>query len=169
VQSRERLISDPPSSVEWTSFYPEFTFSRLLFKPPCAFLTRRQVFTHPWDGPTSSAHLSRSAARDGEPHGPDGHHHRRDFELKFSPSSQADIAVQRGLGLEAAKHLSTMNPVRLIIAYRDVVGGEAVAQAIFYAPDCACRFVNYWELDLASFASVKARFTAEKYPCTSSV
>eukprot|EP01113_Clastostelium_recurvatum_P045503 TRINITY_DN7824_c1_g1_i3.p1 TRINITY_DN7824_c1_g1~~TRINITY_DN7824_c1_g1_i3.p1 ORF type:complete len:337 (-),score=34.71 TRINITY_DN7824_c1_g1_i3:76-1086(-) len=59
-----------------------------------------------------------------------------------------------GLGLDAAKHLSTMHPSKLILAVRDVKkGNEAVAEIQAHS---GYEGTEVWSLDLADFASVEA-------------
>ena len=68
-----------------------------------------------------------------------------------------------GLGFEAAKAMYAMNPSRLIIAVRSLQKGEEAKQAILasttkHAPpgqDRGETRMEVWELDLASFDSVK--------------
>jgi len=58
-----------------------------------------------------------------------------------------------GLGFEAAKHLASMNPEKLILAVRDLKKGQAAKDSI----EAATKYSNIevWKLDLSSFASVK--------------
>lgn len=59
-----------------------------------------------------------------------------------------------GLGKEAARHLAAMNPARLILAVRNVSKGQVAAQDIIETTKN--KNIEVWELDMASFASVKA-------------
>jgi NAD(P)-dependent dehydrogenase (short-subunit alcohol dehydrogenase family) len=59
-----------------------------------------------------------------------------------------------GLGFEAAKHLATMNASKLILAVRDVQKGEKAKEEVLKYWDRAN--VEVWQLDLASFDSVKS-------------
>ena len=58
-----------------------------------------------------------------------------------------------GLGLEAARQLATAKPRRLILAVRNLSKGNAAAEEIARTTSYQC---EVWELDQASFASVKA-------------
>ena len=59
-----------------------------------------------------------------------------------------------GLGKETARHLANMNPARLILAVRSIEKGQEAADDI--KRTSKCNSVEVWELDLGSFASVKA-------------
>lgn len=59
-----------------------------------------------------------------------------------------------GLGKETARYLAAMNPARIIIACRDTTKGQAAADDI--SRTTGCETVEVWQLDLSSFASVKA-------------
>eukprot|EP01114_Cavostelium_apophysatum_P012540 TRINITY_DN2830_c0_g1_i1.p1 TRINITY_DN2830_c0_g1~~TRINITY_DN2830_c0_g1_i1.p1 ORF type:complete len:321 (+),score=51.36 TRINITY_DN2830_c0_g1_i1:59-1021(+) len=67
-----------------------------------------------------------------------------------------------GLGYEAAKHIATMNPEKLIIAVRDLEKGNRAAETIQTATGFSKTEV--WKLDLCSFESVKS--FAAKYNST---
>lgn len=60
-----------------------------------------------------------------------------------------------GLGREAAKHIVRLGAARLIVAVRNTSKGDAAKK---YIEDGTGRtgVVEIWELDLASYASVKA-------------
>lgn len=61
-----------------------------------------------------------------------------------------------GLGLESAKRFYAMNPARLILAVRSINKGEAAKQEIMQASQGqSYTSLEVWELDLASFQSVK--------------
>ncbi|PGH04905.1 hypothetical protein GX51_03201 [Blastomyces parvus] len=60
-----------------------------------------------------------------------------------------------GLGFEAAKHFARLNAKKIIIAVRNVPAGEKAKELI----EASCGRANLcevWELDLASYASIKA-------------
>jgi len=59
-----------------------------------------------------------------------------------------------GLGFEAAKHLATMNPAKIILAVRNVKKGNLAKDAIQQATNF--QNLEVYELDLSSFASVKS-------------
>jgi retinol dehydrogenase-12 len=60
-----------------------------------------------------------------------------------------------GLGLEAAKHLVTLNATRVILAVRSLLKGEAAKTSI-EATTSRLGVVEVWELDLASHNSIRA-------------
>ncbi|KAJ7030695.1 hypothetical protein C8F04DRAFT_1112788 [Mycena alexandri] len=59
-----------------------------------------------------------------------------------------------GLGLSTAIHFARMNPVRLILAVRDLKKGIAAKEEIISETGFAGR-LEVWELDMADFGSVK--------------
>lgn len=61
-----------------------------------------------------------------------------------------------GLGLEAARHFAAMGPAKLILAVRTLEKGEAAKKSIVESTKCGADVVEVWELDMSSFASVKA-------------
>ncbi|KZS97482.1 NAD(P)-binding protein [Sistotremastrum niveocremeum HHB9708] len=77
-------------------------------------------------------------------------------ELKKNLTGKTIIVVgaNTGLGLEAARHFATMNPGRLILACRTAKTAEEAVQDI--KTTTGCQTVEYWTLDLTSFASVSA-------------
>ncbi|KAE9380885.1 NAD(P)-binding protein [Stipitochalara longipes BDJ] len=60
-----------------------------------------------------------------------------------------------GLGFETVKHLVRLNPLKVILACRNVHAGERAKQDIESATNCL-DIAEVWSLDLASYASVKA-------------
>jgi hypothetical protein len=60
-----------------------------------------------------------------------------------------------GLGFEAAKRLIALGAAKVIMAVRDISLGE-IAQAKIEAATHTTSVAEVWELDLASYASVKA-------------
>jgi NAD(P)-dependent dehydrogenase (short-subunit alcohol dehydrogenase family) len=60
-----------------------------------------------------------------------------------------------GLGFEAAKHLVSLGAARVIMAVRNLSLGE-IAKAKIEAATHTTSVAEVWELDLASYASVKA-------------
>jgi len=67
-----------------------------------------------------------------------------------------------GLGLEAARHLASMNPAKLILGCRDLEKAEAAKESI--VKSTGCKTVECWKLDQADFSSVSAfadRFESE--------
>ncbi|GAA6030876.1 hypothetical protein JCM8097_008918 [Rhodosporidiobolus ruineniae] len=67
-----------------------------------------------------------------------------------------------GLGLETARHFATLSPSRLVLAVRRVAAGETAADEISKSTGLARSKIEVWELDLASFAGVKAFGTRAK-------
>jgi hypothetical protein len=61
-----------------------------------------------------------------------------------------------GLGLEAARHLARFNPQKLILACRNQERGDTGVRYITETTSVAAGVVECWQLDLASFDSVKA-------------
>ncbi|EJU04171.1 NADP-binding protein [Dacryopinax primogenitus] len=61
-----------------------------------------------------------------------------------------------GLGFEAAKHLASLGPARLIIARRSTARGAEAVKKIQEAAKGKVGKVECWEVDEASFASVTA-------------
>lgn len=63
-----------------------------------------------------------------------------------------------GLGLEAARHFAKLKCSRLILAVRSTDKGENAKRSILYSHgvDGQKTTVEVWQLDMASFASVKA-------------
>lgn len=61
-----------------------------------------------------------------------------------------------GLGLEAARHLARMNPKKLVLACRNQEKGQRAVRYINETTGIGKDVVETWELDLASFGSVKA-------------
>ncbi|PGH31738.1 hypothetical protein GX50_05461 [[Emmonsia] crescens] len=60
-----------------------------------------------------------------------------------------------GLGLEAARHFARLDAKKIIIAVRNVVAGEKAKELIETSSGRA-NICEVWELDLASYASIKA-------------
>ncbi|KAK9386710.1 hypothetical protein V1515DRAFT_627382 [Lipomyces mesembrius] len=60
-----------------------------------------------------------------------------------------------GLGLEAARHFSRCNAKKVVLAVRNVAAGEKAKQSIEKSTG-RTDVCEVWELDLASYASVKA-------------
>ena len=61
-----------------------------------------------------------------------------------------------GLGLEGARHLARYNPKKLIVACRNLEKGEDAVKSINETTNVAEGVVEAWQLDLASFESVKS-------------
>jgi retinol dehydrogenase-12 len=61
-----------------------------------------------------------------------------------------------GLGYEGAKHLATFGVSRLIFAVRNIEKGEAAAKKLKQEVPSWKGDVQVWQLDMTSFASVKA-------------
>ncbi|SCV69215.1 BQ2448_2235 [Microbotryum intermedium] len=61
-----------------------------------------------------------------------------------------------GLGLHAAIHLARLNPARMILAVRSVTKGESARAQIAEQASFDLDRIHVWQLDLASFDSVKA-------------
>ncbi|KAK7056347.1 hypothetical protein VNI00_002901 [Paramarasmius palmivorus] len=59
-----------------------------------------------------------------------------------------------GLGFEACKHIATMNPRRLIMGCRNRQKGEEAISKL--SAETGYKNAEFWQLDLASFASVKS-------------
>ncbi|KZT34062.1 short-chain dehydrogenase [Sistotremastrum suecicum HHB10207 ss-3] len=77
-------------------------------------------------------------------------------ELKADLSGKTVIVVgaNTGLGLEAARHFASMNPERLILACRTPMTAYAAVDDI--KKTAGCQTVEFWPIDLTSFASVSA-------------
>jgi hypothetical protein len=74
-----------------------------------------------------------------------------------------------GLGKEAVRHFVRLNASKVIIAVRSIAKGEA-AQADIEATTQRTGVMDVWELDLCSYASVKAfAARAAKLPCLDAV
>ncbi|KAK9239550.1 hypothetical protein V1525DRAFT_27100 [Lipomyces kononenkoae] len=79
---------------------------------------------------------------------------------KYPTESFADQTIivtgsNVGLGLEAARHFARCNAKRVILAVRNVAAGEKAKQSIEESTSRQ-NVCEVWELDLASYASVKA-------------
>ena len=59
-----------------------------------------------------------------------------------------------GLGLEAARHFTRLNAEKVILAVRNLEKGEAAKRSIEETTDRK-NVVEVWQLDLASYESVK--------------
>jgi retinol dehydrogenase 12 len=66
------------------------------------------------------------------------------------------VGANVGLGLEAARHLAAFNPKKLILACRNQEKGDNGVRYINATTNVAPGVVECWELDLASFKSVKS-------------
>lgn len=73
----------------------------------------------------------------------------------FSGQTIIVTGSNSGLGREAANHLVRLGAAKLIVAVRNISKGDAAKK---YIEDSTGRtgVVEVWELDLASYASVKA-------------
>ncbi|KAF2437262.1 NAD(P)-binding protein [Karstenula rhodostoma CBS 690.94] len=61
-----------------------------------------------------------------------------------------------GLGLEAARHIVRLGAAKVILAVRTVSKGEAAAIDILETTGAIKNVIEIWQLDLSSYASVKA-------------
>ncbi|KIW31656.1 uncharacterized protein PV07_03268 [Cladophialophora immunda] len=61
-----------------------------------------------------------------------------------------------GLGKEAARHIARLGASKLILAVRNTKAGEAAKKDIEKTTKCSSDVIEVWELDLASYGSVKA-------------
>jgi len=59
------------------------------------------------------------------------------------------------IGLEAAKHFIRLNASKAILTCRNVEKGEVAKQAIETSTTCAPGLLEVWQLNLASYDSVK--------------
>ncbi|KAK8021966.1 Short-chain dehydrogenase [Apiospora rasikravindrae] len=80
--------------------------------------------------------------------------------LPYPKGSQAGKTVvitgsNTGLGKEAARHFARLGASRLILAVRNVEGGEAAKRDILESTQ-AKTDIQVWQLDMASYANVKA-------------
>ncbi|OJD14304.1 hypothetical protein ACJ73_09094 [Blastomyces percursus] len=60
-----------------------------------------------------------------------------------------------GLGFEAARHFARLNAKKIIIAVRNVAAGEKDKELI-ETSTCRTNLCEVWELDLASYDSIKS-------------
>jgi retinol dehydrogenase 12 len=65
------------------------------------------------------------------------------------------LGANVGLGLEVARHLLRCNPRKLILACRNLEKGKAAVKSINKSERAPDDIVETWQLDLASFDSVK--------------
>ncbi|KZS97483.1 NAD(P)-binding protein [Sistotremastrum niveocremeum HHB9708] len=77
-----------------------------------------------------------------------------EFKKDLTGKTVVVVGANVGLGLEAARHFATMNPGRLILACRTKSTAEAAVEDI--QRTTGCKTVEYWHIDLQSFASVSA-------------
>lgn len=61
-----------------------------------------------------------------------------------------------GLGKEAARHIANLGAKRVILAVRNTTAGEAARKDIIATTKIADYAISVWQLDLASYASVRA-------------
>lgn len=61
-----------------------------------------------------------------------------------------------GLGLEAARHFARLNASLVILAVRNVEAGEAARKSILSSTKRPPGTIQVWNLDMASYGSVKA-------------
>jgi NAD(P)-dependent dehydrogenase (short-subunit alcohol dehydrogenase family) len=61
-----------------------------------------------------------------------------------------------GLGLEAARHLSSLNATLIVLAVRNTSKGEAAKQSILASTGRAANSIEVWNLDMQSYDSIKA-------------
>ncbi|OAL25423.1 hypothetical protein AYO20_10457 [Fonsecaea nubica] len=61
-----------------------------------------------------------------------------------------------GLGKEAARHFARLGASKLILAVRNTKSGEAAKSDIEKTTKCGPDVIEVWDLDLSSYASVKA-------------
>jgi NAD(P)-dependent dehydrogenase (short-subunit alcohol dehydrogenase family) len=74
---------------------------------------------------------------------------------KFTSQTIIVTGSNIGLGLEAARHFVRLDAAKVILAVRTLSKGEA-AKASIEGSEKRLGVVEVWELDLASYASVKA-------------
>jgi len=61
-----------------------------------------------------------------------------------------------GLGLEAARHLSSLNATLIILAVRNTAKGEAAKQSILASTGRPANSIEVWSLDMQSYDSINA-------------
>ena len=74
----------------------------------------------------------------------------------FSGQTIIVTGSNTGLGHEAARHFSRLNAELVILAVRTLSKGESAKQSILETTKRASDSIEVWDLDLNSFASVKA-------------
>ncbi|TDL30131.1 NAD(P)-binding protein [Rickenella mellea] len=76
------------------------------------------------------------------------------FKCDLTGKTVIVVGSNTGLGLEAARHLATMNPGRLILACRSVSKGEMALESIRVTTKY--KGGEVWVVDLTDFASISA-------------
>lgn len=74
---------------------------------------------------------------------------------KFTGQTIIVTGANTGLGLESARHFVRLGAARVILAVRSAARGQAAAESITESTGRS-GVVEVWELDLSSYASVKA-------------
>lgn len=74
----------------------------------------------------------------------------------FASKTVIVTGANTGLGLEAARHFVRLGASTVILAVRTISKGEAAKASIEASERCSTDTVQVWQLDLASYDSVKA-------------
>jgi retinol dehydrogenase 12 len=74
----------------------------------------------------------------------------------FSGQTIIVTGSNTGLGLEAARHLSSLNATLVILAVRNQAKGEAAKRSILASTGRAESSIEVWDLDMQSYDSIKA-------------
>lgn len=74
----------------------------------------------------------------------------------FSGETIIVTGSNTGLGLEAARHLSSLNAALIILAVRNQTKGEAAKKSILESTGRHGSTIEVWDLDMQSYESIKA-------------
>jgi NAD(P)-dependent dehydrogenase (short-subunit alcohol dehydrogenase family) len=74
----------------------------------------------------------------------------------FSGETIIVTGSNTGLGLEAARHLSSLNAALIILAVRNQAKGEAAKKFILESTGQPSTTIEVWDLDMQSYESIKA-------------
>ncbi|KAF7905215.1 uncharacterized protein EAF01_005736 [Botrytis porri] len=77
-------------------------------------------------------------------------------ETSFAGQTIIITGANTGLGLEAARHIVRLGAARVVLACRTISKGEAAAASISASLPNHKAIVEVWQVDLTSYASVKA-------------
>src|SRR5690349_351610 len=74
----------------------------------------------------------------------------------FANQTVIITGANTGLGKEAARHITRLEASKVIIACRNVKAGEEAKRDILSTTQANASVIEVWQLDLASYDSVKA-------------